>query len=405
VRAVKKKPAASVKKKPAPAAKKKKKPAPAAAKKPTRLLPRAQRPPAAVTRDLFLVWRAPRLGARNPHELTNPVWSWIAGLRETSAWSVNEHFAGPSSLAVGPCFCGTRFGQTRTELADGSVLWIGGEHEDYYDPDFFIYNDVIVEQPDGTRRVFGYPHAVFPPTDSHSATLAGGRVVIVGGLGYPADRIAGTTPVYVLDLATLAITRQPTEGPAPGWLYKHSAALSDDGRSLLIRGGTVSERADGQELHRENIDDWSLDLERWTWTRLTDRRWPQWELRRADGKHNQLFDLLGIQSFWNASNEWSREHLAGLLRDFGREPDLHAYSLRYRPSLAHELVPEEESSYPVVAQVVIDGVTVRFVEDSRSVTLTVEGALPPASVDALVQELRAKLEHLEQTPYVARSLR
>ena len=33
-----------------------------------------------------------------------------------------------------------RLGGTRTELSDGRVIWIGGEHEDGYDPDFCIYN-------------------------------------------------------------------------------------------------------------------------------------------------------------------------------------------------------------------------------------------------------------------------
>ena len=40
------------------------------------------RPPREVTRDLYLVWRSPRIGQANPHRLTNPVWSWLARARE-----------------------------------------------------------------------------------------------------------------------------------------------------------------------------------------------------------------------------------------------------------------------------------------------------------------------------------
>jgi hypothetical protein len=39
---------------------------------------------------------------------------------------------------VGPAWCAARFRQSRTTLADGRVIRIAGEHEDYYDADFFI---------------------------------------------------------------------------------------------------------------------------------------------------------------------------------------------------------------------------------------------------------------------------
>lgn len=40
-----------------------------------------------------------------------------------------------------PVWCFNRFGATRTKLPDGRTVCIGGEHEDFYDPDFYIYND------------------------------------------------------------------------------------------------------------------------------------------------------------------------------------------------------------------------------------------------------------------------
>lgn len=64
---------------------------------------------------------------------------------------------------------GYRFGGTETELRDGRRVFIAGEHEDYYDPDFCIYNDVIVEDKSGKERIFTYPPEVFPPTDGHVA--------------------------------------------------------------------------------------------------------------------------------------------------------------------------------------------------------------------------------------------
>jgi len=59
-----------------------------------------QRPPAEVTRDLFLVWRMPRLGMNNPQRMSNPVWSWLARQRALNAYIANLHFGGPSSMGA-----------------------------------------------------------------------------------------------------------------------------------------------------------------------------------------------------------------------------------------------------------------------------------------------------------------
>ena len=56
-----------------------------------------------------------------------------------------------------------RFGQSLTLLPDGPALQFGGEHEDYYDPDFCIYNDVFVHEGDGSITIYGYPESAFPP--------------------------------------------------------------------------------------------------------------------------------------------------------------------------------------------------------------------------------------------------
>lgn len=47
----------------------------------------------------------------------------------------------------GPTWCFDRFGRSTAWLPDGRVVLIAGEHKDSYDPDFCIYNDVVVIQP------------------------------------------------------------------------------------------------------------------------------------------------------------------------------------------------------------------------------------------------------------------
>ncbi len=70
-------------------------------------------------------------------------------------WRVRDLFYAPPSPAEGPVWTFDRMGQTRTELPDGRLVCVAGEHEDYYDPDFHIYNDVVVFAPGGGVEVYG----------------------------------------------------------------------------------------------------------------------------------------------------------------------------------------------------------------------------------------------------------
>ena len=368
------------------------------------VLPPSQRPPADVTRDWFLVWRCPRLGGANPQRLDNPVWRWLAGQPELSAYMANLHFAGPSSMEVGPGWCGNRFGQSATALPDGRTIHIGGEHEDYYDPDFYIYNDVFVTTPAGERAIYGYPHEVFPPTDFHSATLVGERIVIIGNLGYSTRRVPNETPVYALDLRTLAITRLTTTGALPGWIFKHQAELAADGATITIAGGQrFVATADGGQI-RDNHDDWSLDLEQLTWTRLTDRRWQQWTLSRADGKSNHLFTIWCMAFHADERTAFDREQMATHVAELGWRPDFTAHAARYSPPIEHTSVPGPDGDDTMTTRIRVGDVTVCYREQSRDVRITIEGSLPPEQVQLLIEDARSKLEALERSPHVARLL-
>ena len=344
-------------------------------------------PDPELSRELFLEWRSPRLGSANPERIISPVWEWLvrSGI---DAYQANQRFSGPSALSAGPGWCFARFGQSSTELADGRVVLIGGEHEDHYDPDFFIYNDVVVRHPDGRIDLFGYPREVFPPTDFHSATLVGDRVVIIGCLGYPADRRPGVTPVFILDLATLSISAEPSQGEAPGWIHAHQARLCDGGGSIVIERGLL-ERGDPDRSLVENIDDFRFSLADGCWTRLTDRRWPRFEVRRSDGGPNRLWELQ--QALW-------AERFPDIEAFRQQQPsapaDLELYQRRYQPPVAHEALPEVEDEYGV-HRIRVQGIVVRYVEKTYSVQMTVEGPLPPETVDALAQDLFAKLSQLE----------
>ena len=142
-----------------------------------------------------------------------------------------------------------------------------GEHEDWYDPDFCIYNDVVIHDRCGQFEIMGYPEDVFPPTDFHSATFVDRFIYIIGRLGYHGTRRFGTTPVYRLDCRTWKIEPIETRGEGPGWIFKHKSRF-DGANSLVLSGGTICREVNDDEQHEVNETRFRLDLNNMRWTRL-----------------------------------------------------------------------------------------------------------------------------------------
>ncbi len=180
------------------------------------------------------------------------------------AWSARQHFSDKQWTMPTPGWCARRFGQSITFLPDGRIIQIAGEHEDGYDPDFCIYNDVVVHHPDGRIEICGYPEKVFPPTDFHSATLVGHHILMVGNLGYCRQRMPGVTPVFALDVRTLKMKKVRTTGGGPGWIYRHRAMLTP-GHRIRVFGGRT-ELAGARQV--ENSETFELDLSNMAWARV-----------------------------------------------------------------------------------------------------------------------------------------
>jgi len=347
-----------------------------------------------VTRDLFLEWRSPRYGALNPTVMNNHVWEWLI---ETgiSAYQATEEMGGPSPCEAGPTWCFNRYGQSSTRMPDGSEIYIGGEHEDFYDPDFYIYNDVVVKDGSGNIFIYGYSKDCFPPTDFHSATLVGNKIVVIGNLGYDDQRLQHTKRVFVLNTETYEISQRDTSGDFPGWIHGHSALLDPHEDLIKISGGKI-DRGEGRTLI-ENIDDWQLDLTSWAWRRLTQRKWSRWEINRADKQQNHLWEIR--QALWSLEVNWLDDYQKSIemLRDeLGCEPDVKIVKDIYRPDVHHESVPEVEEEYET-HRIIVDGVIVRYVEDRHGVQMAVEGELPKDIIKKLVEDVRTKLSILENS--------
>jgi hypothetical protein len=223
----------------------------------------------------------PRYGTANPQRIENAMWEYAIRNR-LGGYSVRQDFGDtrqphPRSAATsayreqdnGPVWSWDRMGRTSTTLPDGRIVHVAGEHEDFYDPDFCIFNDVVVEHPDGKIEIFGYPKDVFPPTDFHTATLVGDAIILIGSVGYTDLRRLGECQVFRLDTNSWRMERIATSGEGPGWLAHHGA--EHDGASTIIVFGGRTERVtggNGEPSGTETVrngDLFALDLDTFAW--------------------------------------------------------------------------------------------------------------------------------------------
>lgn len=194
-------------------------------------------PLAEFTPEQFRELSEIKVGQGNPELIENPFWEAMirSGL---SAFEAREYFP-KDSASAGPVWCFQRRRWSQTSMADGSAVIIGGSHEDFYDPDFAIYNDVVVCHMSGTVDIYGYPPDKFLPTDGHTATLVGDEIWIIGCIGYKHDRVLGTTPIHCLELDTMSIREVQPKGDEPGWIYAHEGIHWKKEDSILIWGGSI----------------------------------------------------------------------------------------------------------------------------------------------------------------------
>lgn len=229
-----------------------------------------------MTREQALQLKPPRFGNANPDSVRNPFWKYMIRQRR-NAYFARQKFNIPYSatrlqtLAAtsawrqdpeGPVWCFTRHGRTVTMLSDGRLIYVGGEHEDWYDPDFCIYSDVVVEDTDGNIEICIYPETVFPPTDFHTASLVGKTLYLVGCLGYKDARAIGETPVYRLNVDTYAISRLESYGDCPGWIFKHEAEFDRANNEIRVWGGSVLQPDDTMA---SNSHEYALSLSSEIW--------------------------------------------------------------------------------------------------------------------------------------------
>ena len=348
-----------------------------------------------VTTELFKEWCYPRFGNTNPEKIKSKVWEWLVRSR-WSAYGSRQSLNDPSILAATPTWSFDRFGQSVTDLPDGRTIYIAGEHEDFYDSDFWIYNDVVVTHPDRKIDFYCYPKSDFPPTDFHTATLIDETMLIIGSLGYTGERIPGYTQVCLLRLDNFEIQKVETAGTSPGWIHHHSAALSKDQKSIIVTKGKVD--MGNKHSLRENFDDWKLNLDDWTWEKLTSRNWTLFGIKRKDKRMIPLWDLRhALWSLEHNLEDFYKQDMDRLEQFIDFRPDVRLFKDLYNFQSEPAELHQDEDNYRIF-WIYMDDIRIRFTEEMYSLQVVIEGDLAPHKISSINQQLVDKLSALVNSP-------
>jgi hypothetical protein len=218
-----------------------------------------------ITREQFEAFRDVRRGRSNPERMNNPFWEAMVRSR-WDGYYAGEHFKAKQGIRNSrPIWCFARRGTSQTLLPDGKVVLVAGAYFDPSDPNYAVYNDVIVKDWNSNLDIYGYPVSDFPPVDFHTTTPVGEGLYVVGGRGCDEDRVVGTTPVFRLDLESMEIHRLEVKGEEPGWIYGHEAVWWAAEQSVLIWGGEIFRC---QSHSTPNKAMWAFDVYAHTWRRL-----------------------------------------------------------------------------------------------------------------------------------------
>ncbi|MFC4996057.1 hypothetical protein [Rubritalea tangerina] len=223
-------------------------------------------------------------GVQAAQDMTNPFWSTVCRRSlmpiKPMPPSMSEFFRLQAMLSY------ERFGMSETKLEDGRTILIAGEHEDYYDPDFFIYNDVIVKDANERFKSSAIPKTSFQPltftVPLSSATVSTSLAPWLHRQAQEKD-----TPVYYLDLKDYTIHQVNSGQALAGSSSMKRSTNSRPTPSPSIVGKRWIDSGD----IIDNFSKWQLKLDTKQWTLVEERPWSQFRFSRKDGESNLLFDV------------------------------------------------------------------------------------------------------------------
>lgn len=338
-------------------------------------------PPTADIMSHFERYQTPMTVQNHPTNIANPYYEWVVR-HNLSPFDLAQIF----NIEYVPLWGMGRLGQSETPLPDGRVILIGGEYEDHYDPQFYIYHDVIIKHPDGKIEIFAYPKAIFSPTDFHSATLIDGEIYVIGGIGYVNDRNYNSTPIYKLNIHSFEMTKIESRNHI-GLIGSHTATLKDN--QIIIKGGQI---LSDDNTMMDNIDDWAFNPKTLTFKNLTNHTWQGFVVQRKDFHWLSLFDYNCLLFDRDYNPDEFENKFNQLTNKLGIEPNLTTYQQIFIPPISHHQDQDDENA------IWIDGVKVRYVDNLSDIGVYIEGQLSDDKVQLLADNLCYKLAKLENAP-------
>lgn len=237
-------------------------------------------------------------GKTNPTLMDKPFWKYMVCNPHITAFEARQKLKIKDKDYDKAIWCFARFGATQTYLPNGQLICIGGLHEDSYDPDFQIYNDVVViEKPHPVKvdiyrtaipnnylqshgmirnledkmlsasnendvKIYGYPAKVFPPMCSHCAAYVStaDKMEYIYIIGVPCQKPhIDTVQVFRLNLLDFSIEPVKTTGDAPISCMKCNfvAEVLEEGRKRYIH---ISKKAKFRSCEARHSGRW-LNIE------------------------------------------------------------------------------------------------------------------------------------------------
>ena len=285
---------------------------------------------------------------------------------------------------------------------DAASDWKWYETQDYYFPEFKIYNDVYIKFFDGMYELWNYPEEQFPPVYEHS-TLYNEHThqfYIIGGLGSGDRQCKNITEIYALDLETKDIQKIEASGESPPCLHSHK---------VKIWNHDLIEMRDGYILHKgiaiKNVYVWYFNLKTKTWLKQESEKYQHWIIQ--SDQREELFlkisqDILKMEEEKFYSAEFIEEHKTHIFKNYKYQPKYQLYPQLY---YAHEdIYVSKIEDFPylnIIHQCILHGQVYHCFEEYNRLEVAFGASATKEFQQFIINDLKSKLKQISGHNVVA----
>ena len=128
------------------------------------------------------------IGRTNPDDITNEYRTLLVQHPNITPKQARINFRAPyNKVFKNPVFTFNRGLNTQIKLDDKRTINVGGVQEEVDDPDYFIYNDIIVLDRNNNVTIYAYPEEIFPCIVNPKLEVQDDFLIITDGARYKND--------------------------------------------------------------------------------------------------------------------------------------------------------------------------------------------------------------------------